>query len=93
MLTEPFETFLNTAEFAVPATLPDGRSVNVIYDCGFDELLAQAFEGRQIMAYGLTSDLDSLRHGHTIVIEGKTYTIDERKPQDDGKFTELLLRE
>jgi hypothetical protein len=93
MLTEPFDVFLNQFEFASNAVLPDGRAVSVIFDEGYDQLLQEVFEGRQILAYGLTSDLDSLRHGQIIVVDGRSFTIDERRPQDDGKFTELLLRE
>jgi hypothetical protein len=93
MLKENFEVFFNLDEFAELAVLPTGKTVKIVFDENYEPLLQEVFEGRSITAYGLTTDLDGLRHGQTIEIEGRSFSVDERRPTDDGKMTELLLRE
>jgi hypothetical protein len=89
MLNENLDIFLD--DFARVATL-DGVETRVIFDSNYLEMGFGA-EGRSITALGKSSRLSNARHGDPITIDGKTYTIVGVRPQGDGAFTELELKE
>jgi hypothetical protein len=92
-LTEDLEVFMG--DFAQPATIPQPSttlSLAVIFD---DEgvVMDIGVEGRSITATAKTSDLAGVKHGDSLITGGETYEIVGIVPIQDGKFTELQLKE
>lgn len=93
-MQENLDLFLN--EFADQATLTQGvtsTSIKVIFDRQYAGGLDINVEGRSLIALCKTSDVGTVRHGHTLTLATKVYTIVGVQPVQDGKFTELVLRE
>ncbi|MFM6155058.1 MAG: hypothetical protein ACKPE3_19020 [Sphaerospermopsis kisseleviana] len=91
MLIENLNQFLT--DFATTLTVGAAE-----YQCIFNienSPMGIGSEGRQITATLKTSDITTanIRHNTTVTIEGKTYTAIGVQPIDDGKFSDLLLRE
>ena len=82
-------------EFASPALI-DGVEVWGI----FDEEYAQAFginnfnsEGRAFSFQTQTSEITEVKHGSKVELDGKVYEVIQIQPIDDGKLTDLILKE
>lgn len=89
MLVENLGLFL--ADFGVEATIPSGI-VKVLFDQDYAPMDLGA-EGRSLVACGLSSQLQGLRHGSTITINAKSYRVVSVQPTGDGAFTDLILKE
>jgi hypothetical protein len=88
-LVENLDSFLD--EFAVSFTVA-GNSFKGIFEVenspiGFDA------EGRRITLTAKTTDTNGINHGTPLVVGAKTYTVIGLEPIDDGKFTDLVLKE
>jgi|GEM_PF-2855033 len=95
MFRENLNIFLNESELAIAAVLIQdsvSKTIKVFFDKAYQQFTFNA-EGRSILATAKTSDLGSVKHGDTLVIETVTYTITNIQPIDDAAFTELGLRE
>ena len=53
----------------------------------------QATEGRQITFAVATAEATDIHHGDELELEGRTYAIVGIQPFDDGKLTDLILKE
>lgn len=53
----------------------------------------QASEGKQITFAVETAKTEGIRHGDELEIEERTYEIVGIQPFDDGKLTDLILKE
>ena len=94
MFEENLDVFTK-GEFASLAVI-DGIEVWGI----FDEESAQTFgldqfnsEGRVISFQTQTSEIAEVEHGSEVELNGKTYEVNEIRPIDDGKLTDLILKE
>jgi len=87
--TESLAAFLDTAGFAVNATL-GAATVPVIFDAAFDDVLG-IVAATQPVALGATSDLTAAAVGGTITINAVAYTIAEIQPDGTG-LTRLMLK-
>lgn len=92
MLNENLDLYL--ADFSVLATLIQGttsRTLKVIFD---EEYLGMnlGVEGREITAFGKTSDLNGVDRRYQLIVGGKTYAIVGVHQLGDGAFTELQLK-
>lgn len=76
--------------FAVAATYDGATSVNVIFDNGYLEQLGIA--GTRPSALGKATDFPAAAVGKTLLVNGTTYTIKGREPQDDGALVLLTLK-
>ena len=91
MLIEDLDTFLT--DFATTITVGVTE-----YQCIFNienSPMGIGAEGREITATLKTSDITTanIRHNTTVIIDSKTYTVIGIQPIDDGKFSDLVLRE
>ena len=66
----------------------------------FDEEYAQAFgmntfnsEGRAISFQTQTSEIAAVKHGSRVELNNKVYEVVQIQPVDDGKLTDLILKE
>ncbi|MGK7895893.1 MAG: hypothetical protein AB4372_20335 [Xenococcus sp. (in: cyanobacteria)] len=82
-------------EFSSPALI-DGVEVWGI----FDEEYAQTFsmnqfnsEGRAISFQTQTSEIATVNHGSKVELNNKLYEVIQIQPIDDGKLTDLILKE
>ncbi len=88
------------SDFAVTAELDSEESeldeltgiLDIEYVPMFDND-GQATEGRQITFAVMSHEATDIHHGDEIEIEGRTYSIVGVQPFDDGKFTDLILKE
>lgn len=92
--TEDLDAFLDDGDFAHAATFtPTSGSAgtkNVIFDEAYVENLGVG--GGNPTAIGKASDFpDATTRGGTLVINGTTYTIQERELMDDGAMVRLQL--
>lgn len=90
-LTEDLDQFLT--DFATTMTVGESQ-----YQCIFNienNPMGIGSEGREITATLKTSDVTTanIRHNTTVIIEARTYTVIGVQPIDDGKFTDLVLKE
>ena len=89
MLSEDLSVFFNTAEFALAATYNGATAVSVIFDNEYIEALT-GIAGTTPVALGKATDFaDPV--GKTLLILGTTYTIRNKRPQDDGAIVLLDL--
>ncbi|MEM9271519.1 MAG: hypothetical protein AAGA80_00960 [Cyanobacteria bacterium P01_F01_bin.143] len=86
---------LTKGEFASPALI-DGIEVWGI----FDEESAQTFgldqfnsEGRAISFQTQTAEITFVNHGSKVELNSKVYKVTNIQPIDDGKLTDLILKE
>ena len=94
MFEENLDIFTK-GEFA-SAALIDGVEVWGI----FDEEYAQAFginqfnsEGRAFSFQTQTSEVKNVNHGSQVELNNKVYEVIKIQPIDDGKLTDLILKE
>lgn len=92
MLAENFDVFL--ADFSIDAVLIQGTTntnIKVIFD---EEYLGMnlGVEGREITAFGKSSDMTGVDRRYQLAIGSKTYSIMGVHPVGDGAFTELQLK-
>lgn len=90
MLEENISEFFNANEFAITASLPTGDAL-----CIFDqEFLESDFgaEGRRFSALFDSAAIAQLSHYDTVVISEQTYEVIGIRPMDDGKLTEVILK-
>jgi hypothetical protein len=80
LLTD-LDTFLDTDEFAVMATLTGGGTIRVILTPAFMEVLG--VENMELEVEAKYSDISALVQNSTLVIGGVTYYI-MQTPIDDG---------
>lgn len=90
-ITEDLDQFLT--DFATDITVGEDQ-----YQCIFNienSPMGIGSEGREIIATLKTSDvaIANIRHNTTVTIQEKTYTVIGIQPIDDGKFTDLMLKE
>lgn len=78
-------------DFAVSLTW-QGLTLNCLFGEKSDPLAFQA-GGRDISAVVKTREVTGMASGQTVTIDGKTYTIAEIQPVQDGQITKLLLEE
>jgi len=88
-MTENFDIFLNTSEFATAATF-GGGTVNVIFDNAYID--SNGIEAVQPNITGKESDFSAASQGSTIVISGTTYVMKELQPDGFG-LIHILLHE
>jgi len=88
-LTENLDAFLD--EFAVTFTV-GGNSFKGIFEVE-NSPIGFGAEGRRITLTAKTADTNDINHGTPLVIGAKTYTVIGLEPIDDGKFTDLVLKE
>lgn len=79
------------ADFALPLTW-DGADYPCLFSNTYDSLSFQA-GGRSIKAIAKFSDLGAITQGETVTIDGKSYTIAEVRPKQDGAIVELELED
>lgn len=91
MFVEDFTAFLSEAEFSVPATLPGGAVVQVIFDnAGSTGLGAGMFEASEPIATGPTAALAPLGHGSQLIVAGESWCVAGIMPDGTG-ITRLIL--
>ena len=88
-LTENLDAFLD--EFAVTFTVA-GNSFKGIFELE-NSPIGFGVEGRRITLTVKTTDTNSINHGTSLAVGAKTYTVIGFEPIDDGKFTDLVLKE
>lgn len=88
MFVEDLAAFLKETEFSVPATLPGGSVVQVIFDEPFEEIIGM--ESSQPTALGRSVDLFGLAHGSTITVSSRSWRVVGIQPDGTG-MTRLLL--
>ena len=88
------------SDFAVTAELDSEESeldeITGILDIEYVPMFdndGQAKEGRQITFAVATTEATDIHHGDGLEIEGRTYEIVGIQPFDDGKLTDLILKE
>jgi hypothetical protein len=89
-MIENFDAFLQ--DFGVTAIDNDSNSFLVLFD-QFHSRMDIGMEGRSLIATAKSKDVINLNHGSELEIEDNTYKIVGIRPLDDGKFTELDLKE
>lgn len=90
MFAEDLSPFLNVAEFSVPATLPGGQVVPVIFENPHGDGLAGFMESSQPTALGASAQLASLDHGSVVSIGGASWAVVGVQPDGTG-MTRLVL--
>lgn len=95
MITD-LETFYETDDFAVSATLTVGAvvsTIGVIFSAPFRGLnpASGEIESTAPEARCKTSDVSSAVHGSTLVIGGTTYKVIGKQPTEDNLETILVL--
>lgn len=88
--TEDLSVFFNTDDFAIGCVYDGATPVDVIFDRAYIEALAD-IAGTAPVALALASDIPAAAEGKSLVINGTTYTIRGREPQDDGAVVLLRL--
>lgn len=91
--TEDLDTFLDTDEFAVTATLTGGATVSVIFDKAYIAAMGGQVDATEPMCLLKTSDVAarSIAFGTTLTIAGTAYTV--RGIQPDGTGMTVLALE
>lgn len=90
-MIENLDAFLE--DFGVIAEINGGNnSFFVLFD-QFHSRMDIGIEGRSLIATAKTEDVVNLNHGTMIVIQNNKYEVVGIRPIDDGKFTELDLKE
>jgi hypothetical protein len=89
-MLENLDAFLQ--DFGVTAIDNDSNSFLVLFD-QFHSRMDIGMEGRSLIATAKSEDVINLNHGSELEIEDNTYKIVGIRPLDDGKFTELDLKE
>jgi hypothetical protein len=84
--------FIFFSDTGVEGTLSNGDIIEVLFDKTSDSFSFDT-EGRQITALIKTSDAVGISRNDSISIEGNSYTITQILPDQDGKFTNLILSE
>lgn len=92
MFDEDLTAFFHDTEFSVPATLPGGAVVQVIFEAPHTSLFDGEAEGVQPRATGRTVDLAALAYGAVITVQGTAYTVTANQPDGTG-ISMLKLRE
>ena len=65
----------------------------LMFDSGYKDDGLQTTEGRQITFAIQSVEATDIHHGDGLEIEGRTYEIVGIQPFDDGKLTDLILKE
>ena len=89
-MLENLDAFLQ--DFGVTAIDNNSNSFLVLFD-QFHSRMDIGMEGRSLIATAKSEDVINLNHGSELEIEDNTYKIVGIRPLDDGKFTELDLKE
>ena len=89
MFSEDLDLFFDPADFATAATYNGATAVNVIFDAAYLEQLG--ISSTNPVALGKASDFPAAAVNKTLLINGTTYTIRDRQPQDDGAMVLLQL--
>jgi len=100
MLAFPPSLMLQTSEFATPIAVTQGslsKTINGIFDrhyqpSEFGGMFSSA-EDTEITAYCYTPDILDIQHGAIFTINQVAYTVIGIRPDEDGEYTEILLRE
>jgi hypothetical protein len=91
MFNENLDAFLE--DFGVIAVVNGGNnSFFVLFD-EFHSRMDIGVEGRSLIATAKTENIANLNHGSMLIIANKSYEVVGIRPIDDGKFTELDLKE
>lgn len=88
-MIENLDAFLQ--DFGV-AAINGSNSFLILFD-QFHSRMDINIEGRCLIATAKSKDVINLNHGSELEIEDKTYEVVGIRPLDDGKFTELDLKE
>lgn len=88
-MIENLDAFLG--DFGVMA-VSGSDSFLVLFD-QFHSPMDIGVEGRSLMVTAKTQDVISLNHEAELIIEDKVYEVIGIRPLDDGKFTQLDLKE
>jgi len=93
-LTTDLDTFLDTTDFAVAATLNGTTAINVIFDAAYEAVNLQTgeVEGAAPVAICKSSDVSGVSHGDTLDVNGTTYYVRGIQPDGTG-LTTLILSE
>jgi hypothetical protein len=89
-------TIFTEGEFSIGAVLTLGTNPSVtvrgIFDDEYAAMLNGETEGRLITFEVISAVVGGVRHGDTLLIEGKTYAVHGVQPVGDGKLTDLELK-
>lgn len=89
MLTENLDVFFQTRHFGTAATYDGSTTINVIFDRAYLESIGVS--STNPVALVKSSDVATNPRGKSLVISGTTYTIQVRRPLDDGALSVLEL--
>jgi hypothetical protein len=88
--TEDLAEYFSEDDFAVIARYDGKRDVPVLFDAAYLETLGVQSTGP--VAFGKSTDFPAATCiGKTLVVNGTSYTIRHREPQDDGAVVLLRL--
>ena len=92
MFNENLAAFLE--DFGVIAVVNGGNSSSffVLFD-EFHSRMDIGVEGRSLIATAKSEDIANLNHGSMLIIADEMYEVVGIRPIDDGRFTELDLKE
>ncbi len=75
----------------------DLRSLSGIFDENYQDMFGygetQTAEGRKFCFKVQTREIETLRNGDRLTIKGKNYLITSMQPKDDGKLTNIILKQ
>ncbi len=74
----------------------DLRSLSGIFDENYQDIFdvgSQTAEGRKFCFKVQTNQVKDLRHGDRLTIKSKNYLITSLQPKDDGKLTNIILKQ
>lgn len=91
MFNENLDAFLE--DFGVIAVVNGGNSSFFVFFDEFHSRMDIGVEGRSLIATAKTKDIANLNHGSMLIIADQMYQVVGIRPIDDGKFTELDLKE
>lgn len=91
MLDEDLDGFFSTDDFAVVARYDAARDVRVVFDAAYVDALGVQSTGPVALGKGTDFPAASCI-GNSLVVDGSTYTIRHREPQDDGAMVLLRLQ-
>lgn len=88
-------------EFADIATVDSSASaiteLSGIFDENYQDMFGygetQTAEGRKFCFRVQTAEIEGLRQGDLLTIKGKNYQIVSLQPKDDGKLTNIILKQ
>ncbi len=93
MFEEDLDIF-TLGDFGQPALI-DGVEVWGIFDENYEPIFDSGIptEGRNICFKVQTAQINRVNHGSNVTLNNRTFEVVNIKPIDDGKLTDLILKE